>query len=176
MLNFMLIRRIVMIRTIALLVGMWIVLFIPVRPFAAQEYQNTEVLKGLSTVKVYFDVKTGSPGKLAAQLSFINDTYDQIIQAGVQPEFIVAFRGKASNFVTKKNDYVFDDEMDGKKKVQAWVSRLKKRGLAMEQCLLSAHIRDIDPEDFLSHLKIIKNSYVSMIAYQAHGYSQITMD
>lgn len=147
-------------------------------PASAEEYQNTRALKGLSAVKVYFDVNIGVPDKLVRRLLFIDKTYDQLVKAGIKPEFIVGFRGAASNYVTKgREDYVFeDDEIAAKKKVHEWVRRFKKRGIIMEQCRLAAGIYEIDTKDFLPEIEIVKNGYVSMIGYQAKGFSQVDMD
>lgn len=147
-------------------------------PALAEEYKNTRALNGLSAVRVYFDVNIGVPGKLVSRLLFIDKTYDQLVKAGVKPEFIIGFRSTASNFVTKgSEDYVFeDDEIAAKKKVHEWVRRFKKRGILMEQCMLAAEIHEIDPKDFLPEIEPVKNGYISMIGYQSKGYSQVDMD
>lgn len=145
-------------------------------PGYAKEFNNKRALAGLAAVKVYFDVKTQDPAKLARQLVLINETNQQLAKAGVKTEFIIGFRDQASNFVTKGDDYVLEEDLAAKQKIQEWVQRLKTLGVFMEQCLISATNHDIDPEDFLPEIEVIKNSYISMIAYQAKGYSLITME
>ena len=165
-------------RTITLLTGVGFLVLFFSGLASAEEYTNARALSGLSTVKAYFDVNTGVPAKLKSKLLFIDKSYDQLVKFGVKPEFIVGFRSTASNFVTKGDeDYVFDDdEIAAKKKVHEWIRLFKKRGIIMEQCMLSAEIYEIDPQDFLPELEPVNNGYVSMIGYQTKGYSQINME
>lgn len=163
-------------RNILLSIGVLILLSLA--PAFAEEYKNTRALGDLSAVKAYFDVSIGVPGKLVYRFKFIDETYDQLVKAGIKPEFIVGFRSAASNYVTKgSEDYVYDDEeIAAKKKVHEWVRRLKKKGIIMEQCMLAAKMHEIDPKDFLPEIELVKNGYVSMIGYQAKGYAQVNMD
>lgn len=165
-------------RNITLLIGVGVLVLFFSGLASAEEYKNTRALSGLSVVKAYFDVNTGVPAKLKSKLLFIDRSYEQLLQSGVTPEFIVGFRSAASNFVTKGDeDYVFDDdEIAAKKKVHEWIRIFKKRGIIMEQCMLSAEIYEIDPQDFLPELEPVNNGYVSMIGYQTKGYSQINME
>ncbi len=142
----------------------------------AKEFNNKRALAHLDAVKVYFDVKTKDPDKLALQLGQISETMQQLAKAGVKAEIIIGFRSQASKFVTKADDYALEEELESKKKIQEWVQRFRGLGVFMEQCLISATIQDIDPDDFLPEIEVVKSSYISMIAYQAKGYSQVTMD
>lgn len=144
-------------------------------PGYGQEFNNQRALANLSAVKVYFDVKTQNPDKLALQLGLIHETLQQLLKAGVKTELIIGFRDQASRFVTKDDDYVLEEDLEAKKKIQAWVRRFHSLGVFMEQCLISATFQEIEPEDFLPELAVIQSSYVSMIAYQVKGYAQITM-
>ena len=152
------------------------ILFFSSQPGYGQEFNNKRALDKLNAVKVYFDVKTKNPDKLERQLMLINDTLQQLAKAGVKADCIIVFRGSASNFVTKSDDYVLEEELEAKKKIQEWVRRFSALGVSMEQCLISATFEEIEPEDFLPEVVVIKNSYISMIAYQNKGYAQITMD
>ncbi len=164
-------------KKICILLSMGVFVALSFLPALAQQQQNTRALGDLKTVKVYFDVKTKSINKVVTQLGLIIETYGQIKKAGVEPRFIVGFRNEASNFVTQgEDDYIFEEDAPAKKKVQTLVQRLKKRGIIMEQCGITAELYEIDLEDFLPELEIIQNSYISMIGYQAQGYSQLTMD
>ena len=165
-------------RKLNILMSIGVLVLVFSMPALAKEYNNTRALSSLSAVKVYFDVNIGVPGKLVTRLSYIEKSYDQLVKAGVKPEFIVGFRSMASSFVTKgSEDYVFeDDEINAKKKVHEFVQRFKQRGIIMEQCMLAAENFEIDPKDFLPEIEPVKNGYISMIGYQAKGYSQVDMD
>ena len=145
-------------------------------PAFADEYDNRRALQNISTAKTYFDVNMGISEKLVIRLKLIDATYDQLSAAGVHPEFVIGFRGKASRFVTKGKDYVFEEDLAAKKKVHAWVKRFKERGIPMEQCLIAAGFDDVDPKDILPEIELVQNGYVSMIGYQIKGFAQVPMD
>ena len=126
--------------------------------------------------KTYFDVNMGKPEKLVTRLKLIDVTYDQLSAAGAHPEFVIGFRGKASRFVTRGNDYVFEEDIAVKKEVYAWIKRFKERGIPMEQCLIAAGFQNVDPKDILPEIEVVQNGYVSMIGYQVKGYAQVPMD
>jgi len=148
------------------------------QPVAAAEYKNTRALRQVTVAKAYFDVTSGSPGKLVNQLGFIDKAYDQLAKAGLKPQFVLGFHSAASAYVTKgSEDYVTsDEEIAAKKKVQAWVQRFKAKGIVMEQCMLAAEVYEIDPEDILPEIDRVKNGYVSTIGYQAKGYSLVPVN
>jgi intracellular sulfur oxidation DsrE/DsrF family protein len=146
------------------------------QPGYGQEFNNKRALDKLAAVKAYFDVKTKNPDKLERQLMLINETLQQLAKEGVKSEFIIGFRGSASNFVTQADDYVLEEDFEAKKKIQEWVRRFRSLGVSMEQCLISATFEEIEPGDFLPEIAVVKSSYISMIAYQNKGYAQITMD
>lgn len=145
-------------------------------PAYAKDGGKHKALANLTTAKAYYDVNIGIPEKLLVRLELIDKTFDQLVEVGVKPDFIVGFRGKASDFVTKGKDYVLEEDLETKKKVHEWLTRFKERGIAIEQCKIAAGLRDIDAGDFLEHLEVVENGYISMIGYQAQGYSQIPMD
>jgi uncharacterized protein len=161
---------------ISFLVLMGVIILLSCRPAVAEEFANKRALANMSAVMAYYDVNVGVPAKLVTRLRLIAKTYDQLVSAGVTPGFIVGFRGKASYFVTKGDDYVFDEDLPAKKKVLKWIQALKARGIVMEQCRIAASLHDIDPKDILPEIEVVQNGYISMIGYQAKGYSQIPMD
>jgi len=142
----------------------------------ADGYNNRRALNDITTTKTYFDVNIGKSEKLVTRLKLINTTYDQLRAAGVSPEFVVGFRGKASRFVTRGKDYVFEEDRAAKREIHAWIKRFKERGIPMEQCLIAAGFHDVDPKDILPEIELVQNGYVSMIGYQTKGFAQIPMD
>ena len=142
----------------------------------SDEYANKRALNNISTAKTYFDVNMGIAKKLVTRLKLIDTTYEQLTAAGVRPEFVVGFRGKATRFVTKGNDYVLEEDFAEKKKVHILVKRLQERGIPMEQCLIAAGFQYVAPEDILPEIELVQNGYISMIGYQIKGFAQVPMD
>lgn len=139
----------------------------------APDYRS---ISGLSTAKAYFDLKVGNPAKLLMRLKQIDETYNQIADNDVKPEFVIGIRGKASYFVTKGSDYVFEDEVEAKKTVHKKIKEFRDRGMLVEQCRVAAELHEIDPQDFIKNIDVVPNGYVSIIGYQAKGYSFVPMD
>ena len=143
----------------------------------AADAGNKKALAGISEAKAYFDINVGEPAKLVNRLMLIDRTFEQLTSSGVKPDFVVGFRSTASYFVTKgPEDYILEDEVAAKKKVNEWIAKLRKRGIVVEQCLIAAELHDIDPEDFIENISPVQNGYISMIGYQARGYSYVPMD
>lgn len=132
-------------------------------------------LGNLSRLHVYFDVKADSAAKLAKRMEWINDTYEQITEQGLKAHFIIGFRSHASFFVTRGEDYIDETEIPTKAKIEQWLKEFRKKGIVMEQCGLSAELFDIDEEDFLDEIRVVKNSYVSIAGYQNRGFAYVPM-
>ena len=53
---------------------------------------------------------------------------------------------------------------------------LLQHGVVIEQCSIAADMQDISHDDFLPGISIVDNGYISLIGYQARGFSVIPMD
>jgi len=159
-----------------LLICISAVLFFSFGIAQGKDYAQSQSLTGLETVKIYFDVNVGNPKKLVLRLSLIDKTLSQLKAAGVKPEVVIAFRGKASQFITSGTGYVEEEEKLAKAEVHEWLETFAKEGVHMEQCLMAADLQGINPEDFRAEVEVTQNGYISMIAYQNRGFSLVPMD
>ena len=141
----------------------------------SKDHGGIAALANLSELKIYFDVKADSAGKVEKRMQWILDTYEQAKQQGLQTSFIIGFRSQASFFVTKGDDYIDDSEIVKKEKIEKWLLRFRKMGIIQEQCGLSAELFEIDEEDFLPEVSVVKNSFVSIAGYQNKGYAYVPM-
>lgn len=141
-----------------------------------KEYKQSQSLTGLTSAKIYFDVNVGDPKKLVLRLSLIDQTLSQLRASGVKPDAVIAFRGKASKFITNGSWYVEEDEQAAKAEVHKWLETFASQGVRMEQCLIAANLHGISPEDVRTELDVTQNGYISMIAYQNRGFSMVPMD
>ena len=83
-----------------------ITIFLSPVTILANQLTDANALKGLKTVKVICDVNVGDPKLLLRRIELIDETYTQLIDAGIKPSFVVAFRGPASNYITRGPGYV----------------------------------------------------------------------
>ena len=157
---------------------LWLPLFLFFSFGTAQgkEYKQSQSLKDLTAAQIYFDVNVGIPEKLVLRLSLIDETISQLEAAGVKTDVVIAFRGKASKFVTNGNWYIEEEEQAAKAKVHKWLETFAKKSIHMEQCLIAANLHGIAPEDIRTELEVTLNGYTSMIGYQTRGFVMIPMD
>lgn len=139
-------------------------------------FDNSRSLEGLKKAQVYFDVSLKDDKLLVFRMELLDRTFKQMEEAGLEVTGVVGFRGGASRFITKGDDYVLEDEVGNKRKIQDWVTRFAKKGIVIEQCFIAADIFDIPAEDFLPEVTVVGNGYISLAGYQAQGYSVIPMD
>ena len=139
-------------------------------------HENRNVLSGLTSLKIVCDVNVGDAELLLRRLELIDETYSQLLDAGVTPTIVVAFRGGASRYVTRGKGYVKDMNLEVKKEIQEIIELFHSNGLQMEQCAIAARAYKIDPADFLPAITVVQNGYVSLAAYQARGYAFLPMD
>jgi intracellular sulfur oxidation DsrE/DsrF family protein len=145
-------------------------------PLYAEQLRNDAALAGLSEAKVIFDINVGDPDLLLLRLKFVDKTYQQLREFGVEPKFVLAFRGKASRYVTSGEDYLHPDDLAQKRQVEDWIKAFSKSAMTLEQCAMAASLQKIANEDFLPEIKVVANGYISMIGYQNKGYAFVPMD
>ncbi len=143
---------------------------------AASQLSDANALKGLTDVKVICDVNVGDPKLLLKRIELIDETFTQLIDAGIQPSFIVAFRGPASKYVTKGTGYVAPEHHAIKKEIQGWISQFHQNGILLEQCAIAARGQKVSKGDILPQNTVVQNGYISIVAYQNKGYAFLPMD
>jgi hypothetical protein len=151
------------------------ILLVPVMAFAEQ-FTDANALKGLKTVKVVCDVNVGDPKLLLRRMELIDETYTQLIDAGIQPTFVVAFRGPATKYVTRGTGYVPAGDYATKKAVQEWIAQFRENGFSLEQCAIAARGQKVSYGDVLPQITVVQNGYISLVAYQNRGYALLPMD
>lgn len=142
----------------------------------AGAFTNTRALKGLNTVKVVVDVNVGGPKLLLRRIELIDETYTQLLDAGVKPVFVVAFRGPATRYVTWGKRHVAPEHETVKKKIQGWIGQFHENGFTLEQCAIAARGQKVPAGDILPEITVVKNGYISIVAYQNKGFALLPMD
>ena len=118
----------------------------------------------------------GEAKRLLRRLELIDETYSQLLDAGVTPTVVVAFRGGASLYVTKGDKYVDAKNAGIKREIQGWIDLFSQHGFRMEQCAIAGKAWKVDSADFLPTVNVVQNGYISIVAYQARGYAYLPMD
>lgn len=139
-------------------------------------YNNDGALKNVVQANVYFDVNLDDSQKLLLRMNVLQQTVQQLREAGLDISAVIGFRGGASRFITRGDHYVLDEESADKKKIQESISRFSDERITIEQCSIAADLLAISHEDFLPGVRIVANGYVSLIGYQNQGYAVVSMD
>ena len=133
-------------------------------------------LTGVKQARIVVDVNVGDPDLLLKRMDLLDKTYRQLVDAGKKPVVVVAFRAKASFFITKGDAYVAPEQRYAKSDMKEWIEHFSKLGVTIEQCALAAGMLKIDLKDFLPQVEVVENGYVSLIGYQHQGYAYLPMD
>jgi intracellular sulfur oxidation DsrE/DsrF family protein len=144
-------------------------------PAQAQKADDKAALEGLKEVKVAFDLTSGNPQALLAYLNVIDEARESLIKQGVKPQIVIAFRGPATKLVQTDHSQMKPEEKEHAAKIAEKIKMLSSaEGVnSVEQCGVAVRIVGTKPENVVSGVKVVGNSWVSLAAYQAKGYSYI---
>ena len=145
--------------------------------FSSQtSFDNNRSLNGITKAFVYFDISLKDDKLLVFRMGLLDKTIRMMQEEGLEVTTVIGFRGGASRFITKDDHYVLEEEVENKTKIQDWIKRFSSQGITIEQCAIAAEMNDIKVDDFLSEVNIVGNGYISLVGYQAQGYSVVPMD
>jgi len=132
-------------------------------------------LKGLNDVKVVFDVRSKKVKSAAIQLDLIHQTYNDpaLRKITAQPQFIVVFGGAAVQFVSSNTEGFSADEKELIGPIARKIGEMKKEGIQFEICMFAADLYNVDPATVLPEIQQVGNGWISLIGYQATGYSLV---
>lgn len=151
-------------------------LFFPHNALPETGFNNHGALQGLVSVKAVFDINQGNPDLLRLRLQLVEESYRKLVESGVEPDFVLTFRGKASFFLTTGIKYVDIIDLSVKQKIHQLLEQLSGHGMVLEQCAIAARLAGIDTDDFLPQIEVVDNGYISLIGYQNKGYAFIPME
>jgi hypothetical protein len=150
------------------------VLFGSIPAFAAG-YDDHEALQGAKDVKVAFDVTAGDAKALLGRLNIIDETRQSLLQQGVTPHFILAFRGGATRLVQSDMSKIKPEDRETAVKIAAKLKEMRgAKGIDnLEQCAVAVREQGTKPEDVVPSVTVIGNAWISLMAYQNRGYAYI---
>ena len=136
---------------------------------------DRDALAGLKEVKVAFDIREGDARKLLMGLNVIDETRDSLIRQGVTPRFVLAFRGPATRLVQTDPEKIKPEDRDAAARIAVKLAQMSgAAGVeSLEQCSVAIRLQETKPENVLPQIKVVGNSWISLMAYQARGYAYI---
>ncbi len=147
-------------------------LFVAVTDATSEEYA---ALKGLKSVKAVFDVRAGNPKGAKLYLKLIHETFkDKNIRAVTEePEFVVVFIGPSVKLVSKNREGFSAEENKMLDEIASTVSVMSKDGIRFEICMFAAKYFQVEAGSILPEIKQVENGWISLIGYEALGYSLV---
>jgi len=138
----------------------------------AADPTDTEALKGLTSARAVFDITTADPKKLNFYLNLIDDTAKSMKAQGVGTDFVLAFRGPATFYTSMDRKRIKMEDITTADKISAKLESLSKTpGMQLNQCAVAAKALKVDTKTINPAVKVVGNSWISLIAYQNKGYA-----
>lgn len=140
----------------------------------AEKPDDRAALKDVATGKVVWDINMGDPKQLSLYLRVIQETYDDLVRQGVEPDMIFAFRGRSVLLVSTDREAIPLEQHGYLDEVAELLADLSKRpGIRMEACSVACRLFGVKAESLLPRIQAVGNTFVSLIGYQAKGYGTI---
>jgi intracellular sulfur oxidation DsrE/DsrF family protein len=118
------------------------------------------------------DFRTGDPKLALVYLNLIGDTYHDhdIQQVSAHPDFEVVFGGQSLKMLAKKAKGYTPEQEQTIAEINHKVSALAKEGIKFHYCAYGAKLFGVEPPT-LAGVDVVDNGWVSLVGYQATGYS-----
>lgn len=157
-------------RSSAVLLAVLAVLVIPV---TAAAIDDADALKGVTVGKAVFDVNLGDAGKLALYLSVIKETHEGLVKQGVKPDLLMAFRGPSVLLISTNREKIPADQQAKYDEVAKLIKELKGLGVKLEACSIATRVMKVDNATIYPEIKVIGNTFISLMGYQRNGYAYV---
>ena len=144
-------------------------------PAASSEYA---ALEGVKQVKAVFDVSLGSPKMANIVFWAVKNVYkDESVRAlSKPPQVAVVFHGPAVKLISTNHKDLKDSDKGALDEFANMIRQMKKDGVKLEVCLYALKVLGVDPATIIPEVDIVGNGFISVVGYQAQGYSVITID
>ena len=142
---------------------------------AAGVVDEKAALQGMKDGKIVYDVTEGDGKALLNRLETIEETRKSMLEAGTMPHFVISFRGPATKLVQTDMSQVKPEDREYAAKIGAWLSQFsKEKGVeSLEQCAVAVRHAGTKTENVVPQVKVVANSFVTLMAYQSRGYAYI---
>ncbi|TVP83365.1 MAG: hypothetical protein EA347_12680 [Thioalkalivibrio sp.] len=134
---------------------------------------DSRALEGVETGRVIFDLNNDNPQVLALYLEVIQETYEDLRDQGVEPDIILAFRGRAVTMVSEDRERFELTEFDHLDRIEGFISEFRDKDIRMESCAVATRLFGVDHGELLPGITPVRNTFVSLTGYQAQGYAVI---
>jgi intracellular sulfur oxidation DsrE/DsrF family protein len=136
----------------------------------AEEYK---AMKGIESAKAVFDERESNPKNAALHLKVIHQTFKELAAMKKNPVFVLEFIGPSVKLISKNREGFSPEDQKSLDEIADTILAMSKDGIELEICLVAAKVFNVDPASVLPEIKRVGNGWISMIGYQAQGYSLV---
>ena len=137
---------------------------------SGEEYKS---MKGVKSAKAVFDERESNPKNTAFHLIGVHQTYKELAAMKKNPVFVVVFIGPSVKLISKNREGFSPEDQKSLDEIANTVSAMSKDGISLEICLVAAKFFNVDPASVLPEIKRVGNGWISILGYQAQGYSLV---
>lgn len=131
-------------------------------------------LEGLTETRAIFDITTADPKKLKFYLGLIEETAASVRSQGATPVFVLAFRGPATRYMSTDHSQLDPEQAEVADQIAQVLQKLSKLpNVKLEQCAVAARVLKVDRNTIHPVVKVVGNSWISLMGYQNKGYALI---
>ena len=133
---------------------------------------------GVKQVKAVFDVSLGSPQMANIVFWAVKNVYeDKSVRAlSKPPQVAVVFHGPAVKLISTNHKDFKDSDKKALDEFANMIRQMKKDGVKLEVCLYALKVLGVDPATIIPEVDKVGNGFISVVGYQAQGYSVVTID
>ncbi|MDK9719913.1 MAG: DsrE family protein [Rhodospirillales bacterium] len=138
---------------------------------------DASALKGVKHAKAVWDISMSNPETLALYLTVVRETYDDLVRQKVKPEMVLAVHGAPVKYLREKREDLPFEIGNAVDKINAVLDDLAGRpGVRVEVCSVANRLLGVDNSSIKPNFHVVGNTWVSLIGYQAQGYSVIPIN
>lgn len=133
------------------------------------------LLAGIKEGKVVYDISEGDGKGLLVRLESIEETRQDLIKQGVTPRFVLSFRGPATLLVQRDLEKLKPEARPFAVQIAAMLAQMGKTSgfESLEQCGVAIRHAGTKAEDVVPPVKVVANSFVTIMVWEAKGYAYI---
>jgi intracellular sulfur oxidation DsrE/DsrF family protein len=145
--------------------------------FSSTAYSETvndaDALKGYGQGKIVFDINLKEGKALMLYLQVIKQTHADLEKQKITPDIVLAFRGLAVTLVQKGSEKDSGEQQKLSGQINTQINQLQSMGVKMEVCSVATGLFQVPNDRILPGMKIVGNTFVSLMGYQHQGYAII---
>lgn len=132
-------------------------------------------LQGVKVGKGVFDINLADAERLPLYLGVIEETLAGLKSQGVKPDLVVAFRGASVKLISSERGDLDVEQKAALEESDELIKDLAKAGVRFEACAIATRLFGVGNKSILPQVKVVGNTFISLIGYQAKGYALISI-